>query len=369
MLGGIDILAGLSIGGGENAQNVLSFSYSDNTSDMADDLTVDVADPARTWMQSYVPAKGSECNAVVKVRNWSTLGDNREFDCGVMWVDEICLAGPPNTVTVKAVSVPVITGVKTQKQYQFWEGQTLQAVASEIAGLYGLTLVWDTADDPKLKRTDVIEMAHLEYLRDRAKDGGLSIKVFNRQLIIYSEADYESRGAVYTLTYGMSQILSYAFVSRLNDTYASAENAYVSPETGKLIEGKYEPPYGPEGSGSILKLNERVDDPEGEEGEGEGGEGDTRAEDLGTIDYTNENAAASEAATRKAKSKLREKNKREKEAIIAVLGNPGYISGVCMDLVGFGSFDGKWFIRSTIHTISEDGYVTELRIRKTLEGY
>ena len=183
-------------------------------------------------------------------------------------------------------------------------------------------------------------MAHLEYLRDRCKDEGLSIKVFNRQLIIYSESEYEGRGSVYTLTYGMSQILAYGFTSRLNETYASAENAYVSPETGKLIEGKFEPPYGPEGSGSILKINQRVDPEEGEGGEnggeGEGGERrrlpGQRAFELGTIDYSNDNAAASEAASRVAKSKLREKNKREKEGIIAVVGNPGYLSGLCMDI-------------------------------------
>jgi Bacteriophage probable baseplate hub protein len=367
MLGGVDILASLLMGG--SGQSVISFSYSDNTSDKADDLTVEIADPDRTWMQSFIPTKGAECNATIKVFNWASPGDNREFDCGAMWIDEVGLAGPPNMVIVKAVSVPVNTGFKTQKQYKFWENQPLQAIAAEIAGLYGLGLVWDTPESPALKRTDVIEMAHLEYLRDRCKDEGLSIKVFNRQLIIYSESEYESRGAVYTLTYGESQILSYEFVSRLNDTYAKAKNAYVSPETGKLIEGEFEPSEPPEGTEAELNLNERVD-----EGEEEGGGGapllrKPRADLLGAIDFGNENAAASEAASRKAKSKLREKNKREKECIILVFGNPGYISGLSMDLTGFGSFDGKWFIASSIHTISEDGYVTELRMRTALEGY
>lgn len=372
MLGGIDILAGIATMPGQGStQNVLSFSYADNTSDMADDLTVEVADPERTWMQSYVPKKGVECNAIVKVFNWSAPGDNREFDCGVMWVDEINLAGPPNMVCIKATSIPVNTGLKTEKQYKFWEDQPLQAIAGEIAGMYGLTLVWDTSNNPKLKRTDVIEQAFLEYLRDRAKDEGLSIKVFNRQLIIYSEEEYEARGAVYTLTYGKSQILSYAFVSRLNDTFAKATNAYVSPETGDLIEGTYEPEEPPEGTEAEINMNERVD-PE-EEGGGDG-EMLRRARPreglIDQIDYSNENAAAAEAATRKAKHRLRDKNKREKEAIISLFGNPGYISGLNMELVGFGgTFDGKWFIGSSIHTISEDGYVTELRLRHTLKGY
>ena len=211
-------------------------------------------------------------------------------------------------------------------------------------------------------------MAHLEYLRDQAKDAGLSIKVFNRQLIIYSEAEYEGRGAVYTLTYGASQILAYAFTSRLNDTYQRAKNAYVSPESGDLIEGEFAAPEPPEGTEAELNLNLRVEEDEGA-GEGGGVGPELRAGELGAIDYTSENAAAAAAAVRTAKSHLREKNKREKEALVAVVGNPGYISGLCMDLSGFGSFDGKWFIASSIHTISEDGYVTELRLRHTLSGY
>ena len=262
------------------------------------------------------------------------------------------------------------TGLKNEKQYKFWEDQELQAIAAEIAELYGLSLVWDTANNPKLKRSDVIEMSFLEYLRDRCKDEGLSIKIFNRQLIIYSEEEYEARSAVYTITYGKSQIINYDFVSRLNDTYATANNAYVSPETGDLIEGTFEPEEPPEGTEAELNMNERVD-PEEEGGADGGGElrRSTREDLLSAIDFSNENAVAAAAATRKAKHKLRDKNKREKQAIISVLGNPGYLSGLSADLVGFGTFSGKWFIGSSIHSISEDGYVTQLRLRTALKGY
>src|SRR6267142_6603345 len=90
MVGGIDLLGALESG------NVLSFSYTDNTSDKADDLSVEIADPQRTWMQSYLPKKGSECQAIIKVSNWTTPGDMRIFDCGTFFIDEIGYAGPPN---------------------------------------------------------------------------------------------------------------------------------------------------------------------------------------------------------------------------------------------------------------------------------
>jgi hypothetical protein len=363
VLGGIDLLGSLQ------SQSVLAFAYSDNTSDKADDLAVEISDPGLTWMTTFLPQKGIECEVIIKVFNWNAPGDTREFNCGAMWIDEINLIGPPNIVSIRATSIPVTTGLKTEKQYHFWEGQDLQAIASEIATQFGLALVWDTTNNPKLKRTDVVETAYLEYIRDRAKDEGLSIKIFNKQLVIYSEEEYEARVPVYVLTYGLSQILSYAFTDRLNDTYASARNAYVSPESGDLIEGEFVPEEPPTGSGSILQMNQRVEEEE-EEGGGDGPELRKPKAIGDTIDYSNENATAAAAASRKAKSQLREKNKREKEAVIVVVGNPGYISGLNVQLIGFGSqLDGKWFISSSIHSISENGYATELRMRKALKGY
>lgn len=354
LLGGIDILANVS------AQNVIGFSYGDMTNDKADDLTVVIADPDRSWMASFLPKKGVEIESTIRVFNWTVPGDTRDFNVGTMWIDELILAGPPNIVTVKATSIPVHTGIKTEKQYQFWEDQPLQQVASEIAGIYDLALVWETSKDPKLKRSDVIEQSHLEYLVDRCKDEGLNLKLFNRQLIIYSQADYEARPAVYTLTYGMSQILHYDFTSRLNETFVDAENSYVNPETGRYLLGTFAPAVPPEGSGSHLKVQERVEDAGGADAEPE-----TRAE----TGMVNTDAIDSEAATEKAKNKLRDKNKREKECIMMVVGNPGYLSGLNAELSGWGTFDGKWHIHSSIHDISEDGYTTELRMRKCLEGY
>ena len=68
IVGGIDLLGALESG------SVLSFAYTDNTSDKADDFAVEIADPQRTWMQSYLPKKGSECQATIKVFNWTHSG-------------------------------------------------------------------------------------------------------------------------------------------------------------------------------------------------------------------------------------------------------------------------------------------------------
>ena len=364
--GGIDILGALE------STSVLSFSYTDNTSDKADDFSVEIADPHRTWMQSYLPKKGSEVQAAIKVFNWTTPGDTRSFDCGTFFIDEIGYAGPPNTVSIKATSIPVATGLKNQKKYRFWEDQPVQAIAAQVAAEHGLALIWDVGKMvvAKLKRVDQVEMPDLEFLRDLVKDHSIKLKIFNRQLVMYSEEEYEAKPPVYTMLYGASNILSYQFTSRLNDMFAQGTVAYVSPATGNKIEGTYVAPVKPEGVGqeTTNQGHERVEDEDDPDGDGDG-DGDGLREVAAGVDYSNENAAAAEAAKQKAKSKLREKNKWEKEATIVIVGDPGYLSGLCVQLLGFGIFDGQWFIDTSHHSISEQGYVTELQMHMALKGY
>jgi uncharacterized protein len=366
MVGGIDLLGTLE------SANVLSFSYTDNTSDKADDFAVEIADPHRTWMQSMLPKKGSEVQAIIKVSNWTTPGDTRIFDCGTFFIDEIAYAGPPNVVGIKATSIPVATGIKTQKKYRFWEDTPIQAIAAQVSAEHGLALVWDVAKAiiKPLKRIDQVEMPDLEFLRDLAKDWSIKLKIFNRQLVMYSEEEYEAKPPVYTILYGASNIISYQFTSVLNDMYKKGKISYVSPKTGEHIEGEYEPETSPD-TDAVNDETSRVEDEEDGGNGGAGGAPLSRAprEIASGVDYSSENAAAKELAEQKAKSKLREKNKWEKECTLLLVGDPGYLSGLCVQLLGFGIFDGQWFIDTSRHSISEEGYITELQMHMALKGY
>jgi uncharacterized protein len=362
IVGGIDLLGSLE------SNSVLSFAYTDNTSDKADDFTVEIADPQRTWMQSYLPKKGSECQASIKVFNWTIPGDTREFDCGTFFIDEIGYAGPPNVVTIRATSIPVATGIKNQKKYRFWEDTPVQAIAAQVAGEHGLALVWDVGKliVAKLVRVDQVEMPDLEFLRDLAKDWSIKLKIFNRQLIMYSEEEYEAKAPVYTMLYGAANIISYQFKSVLNDMFAEGKVAFMSPKSGENIQGNYKPAEPPP-TEAVQETNESVqEDDDG--GGGNGGAPELREIAAG-VDYSAENAAAQEAASQKAKSKLREQNKWEKEAEFVIVGDPGYLSGLCVQLLGFGIFDGQWFIDSARHSISEEGYITALEMHMALKGY
>ena len=88
VVGGVDLLASLS------SQAITSFTYTDNTNDQADDLSAEIADPQRTWMQTYLPTKGVECTATIKVYNWKMPGDTRMMVVRSGWIG-LALPVPP----------------------------------------------------------------------------------------------------------------------------------------------------------------------------------------------------------------------------------------------------------------------------------
>jgi phage protein D len=374
LINGKDILAGLA------SQNILSFSYTDNTSDKADDLCIEIADPFKTWMQQNLPQKGIECEAFILVYDWSGPGDTRPLRCGTFFIDEVLIKGPPNSVSVRAASIPSNTGIKTEKKNKSWEDSDLQSIAGQIAKDNNLTLSYDTKENPIVKRTDQVEKTDLEYLRDRMKESALSIKIHDKKLVVYSGKEYDQRDPVFSLVYGASNILGYEFSSKCDDTFSSAENSYVNPETGKLTKTEFSPDKPPEGVNSTLKLNEKVEyDKDGNAAYGYA-QRRGKATDPGGFeqyDYANDAPAANagkgnagrESSQKKCESKLREKNKKERQARFRVVGNLDYLSGLNFQTVGFGIFDIKWFAESTLHEVSEGGYTTSLNLRNALEGY
>lgn len=373
VIGGIDVLADLQ------SQNIISFKYVDNTSDKADDLCISIADPQRTWMQKYSPKtkKGTECTASLRIENWSVPFDTRVFDCGIFYINEVHFKGPPNAIEIKAGSVPS-NGVKATKKFKSWEGKDLRAIAGEIASQNNLTLFYDTQENPVTKRTEQTDKSDLEYLRDRCKEAKLSLKIHKKQLVVYSEEEYEAREPAFRLTFGQSNILDWDFVTKSDDTFQKCKVCYLDTDTGKLIEEECSDGE-IVGTTNELRINEGIenepDDPDVDPYSL--GQAHVRSGLYDINNWSNESAAnkgkgkgGKKNAKRKAKAKLREKNKKEKKSRLKVVGNIDYLSGLNCQLQGFGEmFDIKWFIESSCHEVAEGGYTTNLGLRIALKGY
>ncbi len=315
------------------AQYLLSFSYTDHASGKADDLQITLEDKAGLWKADWMPEKGATVKATIQVQNWDKLGQFEELPLGTFEIDEIECSGPPETVTIKAVSVPESTSLRGEDKTRAWEKTTLYLIASDIAAEAGLGLLYETSDNPQYDRIEQTEQSDLAFLLKLCEDAGLSLKVTGQQIVIFDDSKYEQMEPIMTIARGVAPVESYSASSQTREVYSAARVKYQG-RRGKVYIYTYTPPNRPL-TGKTLIINERVD---------------SLAE-----------------AERLARSRLRQKNKEETKFSLTMPGNINLVAGVTVLIQGWGKFDGKYFVEKATH--SGPGYTTKVELRRVLEGY
>lgn len=365
------------------ASDLIDLTYNDAAPGEADDLQIKLSDRELKWMNKWKPAKGDVIKCQLKVFDWDRTGDNRILNCGIFEVDDIQVTGPPNEVSIKALSVPLASGAKNEARTVAWESFTLQSIASQVAKRAGLTLSYNASENPKYDRQDQTDTTDLAFLNELAKKEGIALKVSNGKLVLFDEYQFEKATPAFTLEVGVSDIKSYSFSDSVNDVaYVACEITYqqavkkeattakkkkdaktttpTTPKTAvastttdtkkkgpkkdrkqkkkkeqpKMIKAVYRAPGAP-ANGPILKINGS------------------------TMNSPSE-------ALRAAKNALREKNKEANKGSMTLMGDIRAFSGVTFNVKGLGKFDAKYIIESAAHNHGSSGYTTTINIRKVL---
>lgn len=284
-------------------------------------------------------AKGAEISAVIVQKNWESDGKDRVLDCGVFQVDTVDGSGPPAKVTIKAGSIPYTSTIRTQKKTKAWEKIKLSAIANEVAGKNGMKCMFESEFDPFYNRKEQVQESDIVFLQRLCKAAGISLKVTAKIIVLFDAAAYEQKSAVRKIKHGDADISKYSFGTSFHDTaYSSCRVKYTDPTTKQTFEATYTTPDGQtDGSGQVLEVNEKV-------------------------------SSNAEALTL-AKKRLREKNSQEFKASFNLAGDARLVSGVTVQVEGWGAFDGKYIIETASHTVSSSGYKTNITLRRVLEGY
>ncbi|MBR0151076.1 MAG: hypothetical protein IJP89_06920 [Synergistaceae bacterium] len=310
------------------APYMMSFTYTDNSGDKADDISITLEDRDRLWIGDWFPSKGDKVRASIIIHDWEQAGTAQSLPCGLFEVDQIECSGPPNQVTIKAVSTLVSKPMRQEKHTKAWENVKLSTIAGDAASRSGLALFWDSKDDPYFERRDQVETSDLEFLAGLCRDYGIAVKVTDTQLVCYDEEEYEAHTAVGELAFGDMKLIRWSFSTKTAGTYKSARLQYHDPvkdETYSVTEDG-----DAEGTGRVLELNQKAD---------------------------------SESDARKiASESLRQANKREITANITLMGDLRFVGGSNLTITGFGTFDGKYVIEKATHTVS-GSYTTKLDLR------
>ena len=321
-------------------------SYTDNLSGEADDLQITLEDKAGLWQSTWMPEKGALLDVMLQQKYWQTLSAlSQSLRLGLFEIDEIKSSGYPSEVQIKAVSVPDNNTLRGTERSRSWEKAKLQVIANDIASAAGMSLFWDTEENPVLDRAEQTEQSDLSFLYAICKDKGLALKISDKKIIIFDEAKYEAEkakitivkpGTVYKKESGMKYLFvgtGYSLRTKIRDIYAACRVSYQQGSSKSNIEATY---TAAGKKGKTLQVNEQVE---------------SVAEALNL-----------------AKKRLREKNKDEVTGSLNMLGNFVLLSGVTVNLLGFGAFDDKYLITRASHDIGS-GYTTNIDVRRCLNGY
>lgn len=312
------------------APDLVSFTYNDNEG-KSDEIQLTLQDRERKWQGPWIPVKGDVIKAAIRLENWQKEGVTTKLSCGTFYVDDAGFKGPPDTVTIKALSVPFKDGGKDTKHTRAWEKANLSTIMSDLASSAGLSLFFD-APDFTYDRVEQDKKTDLAFAKEIAKKEGLSIKVSDGQLVVYDELKYESKGSVRTLKRGESDIKDYDFkTTAAEEQYQKVELSYWDDKKKKLIKYVYDVPGVKEGP--TLKVNKR--------------------------------AKSLDEAKRWAQKEARNKNKSSKSAKFTLVGTETMVQGVTIETAGFGDFDTKYYVESASHKVT-GGYTVDITTREVL---
>lgn len=284
--------------------------------------------------------KGLSIQAAILRCNWNGDGKDTMLNCGQFELDSVQASGPPNTIAIKATSLPYSSTIRQMKKSKAWEGYYLSGIAGEMAGAAGMAVIYESGNDPYYDRVEQITQTDITFLQTLCHNAGLSLKVANNILVLFDQADYEKKDTVFTIAYGSTGYTKW----RLNTgeaevKYTSCRVSYTKP-SGEVVQGT------------------------------------AYVEDYKSNDDNNQcleiTAAVANAGEAKAlaEKKLREHNKFELTAAFTLPGNPTLTAGRTVMLRGWGMWNGKYMIKQAKHTVDgSGGYTTQISLRRVLEGY
>ncbi|MEC2128130.1 late control protein [Brevibacillus centrosporus] len=317
------------------ARSLMDFTYTDAASGESDDIQISLEDRGNMWQSpEWMPLKGDKVSAEIRTISWDKPGEVKRLPLGTFEVDSVTSSGPPDTVNIKATSLPIAGNAKQEKRSKAWEKVSLKTIASEIAKRAGLKLNYLAPVNPSYERLDQTEQEDLSFLYAQSKEEGIALKIASGQLVLFDEFEFEKGDPIATFTRGKDNIISYKFDwSASYAAYVACEVSYTQAKKKNTIKVKYVPPGAPK-VGPILKINEQAD--------------------------------SESAALRKARKSLRDKNKEQSQASMTVMGDIRLATGLTITVAGFGTFDGKYLIVSASHRLGSGGYTTDITMRQVL---
>lgn len=317
-------------------RDLLSIDITDNESESTDDLQIKLADPDGKWVKRWLTetifvgatVRGLRIQAWVGVQKGDKIAQQK---AGTFHLDSLKAGGPPNTVTIKASSLPPKGGIADEKRNKAWEGYTLKGIAKEIAEKAGLSLIYD-AEKHSYERREQNEMTDLAFLRALCREAGIALKITDMKMVLIDAAGYAKQPSVMTINWMDGSYLKWDLQTGSRDiSYDSCLVRYAHPIKGLIT-----------GSAESDKYSDN--------------------DEHNQLVITNRRVESAQEAQEIAAQELRLKNDFGETADFTLPGNPAIMAGQNITLKGFGYWDGKHPVKCVKHKLSSSGYTTDVKL-------
>ena len=315
-------------------------SYRDAIGEI-DSLDIVIEDREKNWISKWKPLKGDKIEIDYINKKLETLQDEDVVNkLGNYYLDTFQFQGPPSTVNLKLLSVPLQSTILDEKKVKVWENISLEQLAKNAAKDCNLKLEYYVDYKRVYTRLEQDE-SYYSLLKKTFEENGCVVKIYKDKLVIWEETKMEERKIVDTLF--IDECTSYIAENTDVDTYSECVISYYDSRKNKNIEKK-------------VRLSSR-----------KGYRGDIKRTLLLHQDQQppGENAAQkSDYLKNIAKKALKKHNKEATTVTLALMGRKHFFyAGECINITGFGVFDGKYLIKEV--TVDLASYAVNLRMRAT----
>lgn len=300
---------------------ILDITYTDVLQGEPDDLEINLTDKDHRWKNGWWPQRGDVVRLLIGYEGQPLTS------CGSFQVDEVELNGPPDTVSLRALSAGVMESLRTRNTVAY-ENKTFGEIAEAVALKHGLALVGTIADEKRTRRSRRITQRDehdLAFLRRLGENEGVIFTIKDKRLVWHDQDVLDEAGAITVIK--RTDMIRFAFRAKTANVYNACQVSYHDPKTKRLITHT-EKAKGVT-TGDTLKLNERCE---------------SKAD-----------------AIVKARAALRGKNGRQVEGTVMVTGAPRLAAGGNVVIEGLGVLDGSYQITKARHSMTRSGgYTTEI---------
>lgn len=308
-----------------------SVSYEDVASGNSDSIDITLQNIDMKWLNQWYPTKGDKIGGGITFQDWNKEGEHLNLDCGTFILDEVKFSGGPLKVSLGGVAIPANESFKIRERTKTWKDVTIQNIADEIAKRYGLSLSYSgpTIMIASLEQSDKTDSA---FLYDVCKKYGLSMKAFNSKIVIYDQTQQEKNAAAATISRASFVGDEWDYTDSLEGTYTGARISYKSGQDNEEIS---------------VYLGLKAEDAAGSR----------------VLNIT-EVADSYDTAYYMAAAQVNQSNEKATTISGKIWPNPKICAGICVNILGMGKADGKYFVDKSTMEVSSSGTTQSVELHK-----